>query len=92
LAVALRRVRVARGVSFSIFAAIVQSTPPPNCTGCAAPVLVPVPSPRRAAIKMKNPAEAARAPVRRETDASGTAEPRMLWAMSRIDFVGPPGA
>ena len=79
--------------SFSTFFSIVSSIlPPPNPTGCAAPIFVPgAMAATWAAIVIRTPAEAARAPLGATYTMTGTGEFRMDCTMSRIAVSRPPG-
>ena len=61
-------------------------------TGWAAPVLVPFAMAATSAdSRMKNPAEAARAPLGATKMITGTEEASMLETISRVESSSPPG-
>src|SRR2546422_467132 len=85
-------VRMNATASFSIFFIIVLSAPPPSATGEAAPMLVAgAIAATWAAIVMKTPAEAARAPVGATNTMTGNSAFIMRWTIARIARSSPPG-
>src|SRR2546425_2044120 len=85
-------VRMNAAASFSTFFIIVLSAPPPSATGEAAPMLVAgAIAATWAAIVMKTPAEAARAPVGATYTMTGTSALNMRWTIARIERSSPPG-
>src|SRR5918999_449956 len=68
------------------------SLPPSRSTGVAAPIVVPeAMAATCAAIVMRAPAEAARAPDGATWTTTGTFAPRKDWIMSRMEASSPPG-